>query len=606
MSIPIYQNTILLAPVSILKKMEALLKKFLWEGGKGNLHRIHLISWNKLKMPYKEGGMQVRDLANQNLAMGAKTLWNLIAGKDSWSSKALRRKYFQGDRLRCLDNPIPRKNGSPIYKLCLKALPLFQPHLHWIPGNGKKINLWKDAVMGEQPIGQNTGIQNIKEWAQNSNLNSLWDISSWEEDGSWKDWHMDNLPIQLYDEKKCLLSLLQGKTPSSKSRHDKRGWGQRSGSYSAKEGYKVFTSAPHVAPNPAAWTFIWHYPFVPKIDFFCWTTAHKSILTGENLKNRGMEGPSRCPLCCSDEETIDHLLLNCPFSKEIWAEVLLLNIEDLAIHQNITELFATWATSSPFGLHKKDLLKTIWMWAPKAICWKIWLERNSRIFRDERNSSFRIATKCKALLGEFSETKSQLKNSRDLDPQEKRWLSQFRHSEPISIAPIPKTANWEIHLEENDFLMWRSTLSDHSLFFDGASKGNPGQAGGGGVLLSTENSVLASYAWGLGSTTNNMAEALALWQGLKQAQEMNVHSLAVFGDSKIIIQALRTKKLPPNFFLSAIIKKIRLLAAKFTTISFFHILRGLNAQADKEANKAAGMDMKTLMVNGRDSICFFP
>ena len=87
---------------------------------------------------------------------------------------------------------------------------------------------------------------------------------------------------------------------------------------------------------------------------------------------------------------------------------------------------------------------------------------------------------------------------------------------------------------------------------------------------------------------------------------MNVHSLAVFGDSKIIIQALRTKKLPPNIFLTAIIKKIRLLAAKFTTISFFHILRGLNAQADKEANKAAVMDMKTLTVNGRDSICFFP
>ena len=71
MSIPIYQNSILLAPVSILKKMETLIKKFLWEGGKGNLHRIHLVSWNKIKLPYKEGGLQVRDLANQNLAMGA-------------------------------------------------------------------------------------------------------------------------------------------------------------------------------------------------------------------------------------------------------------------------------------------------------------------------------------------------------------------------------------------------------------------------------------------------------------------------------------------------------------------------------------------------------
>ena len=141
---------------------------------------------------------------------------------------------------------------------------------------------------------------------------------------------------------------------------------------------------------------------MPKIDLFCWTAAHKSILTGDNLKIRGMEGPSRCPLCCSEEETMDHLLINCPYSQEIWSEVLLLNLEDLVVPLNILDLFATWASSSPFDLHKKDLLKLIWIWAPKAIYWKIWLERNSRTFRDEKKSSIKIATKCKALLGELS------------------------------------------------------------------------------------------------------------------------------------------------------------------------------------------------------------
>ena len=276
-------------------------------------------------------------------------------------------------------NPIPHKKGSPIYKLCLKALPLFQPNLYWIPGNRKKINLWEDAIMGDQPLGQNPGIKNIMDWAQNNNLNTLWDISRWEEDGDgiWKDWHIDNLPNWINDEKDCLMQLLQGKTPSAKNSLDKRWWDQHSGSDSATEGYKVFLSSPHAAPNPASWNFIWNYPFVPKIDFFCWTATHKSILTVENLKNRGMEGPSRCPLCCSEEETMNRLLITCPFSQEIWSEVLLLNLEDLAIPQNIPNLFASWATSSPFDLHKKDLLKSIWIWAPKAIYWKLWLERNS-------------------------------------------------------------------------------------------------------------------------------------------------------------------------------------------------------------------------------------
>ena len=157
MSIPIFQNSIPLAPASILKQMESLIRKFLWEGGKGNHHRIHLVSWNKIQMPYKEGGLQFRDLAKQNLAMGAKILWNLVSGRESWSKKFLRKKYFPGERLRCLDSPTPCKKGSPIYKLCLKVLHLFQVNLHWIPGNGKKIKLWEDSIMGDQPLGQNSG-----------------------------------------------------------------------------------------------------------------------------------------------------------------------------------------------------------------------------------------------------------------------------------------------------------------------------------------------------------------------------------------------------------------------------------------------------------------
>ena len=167
-------------------------------------------------------------------------------------------------------------------------------------------------------------------------------------------------------------------------------------------------------------------------------------------------------------------------------------------------------------------------------------------------------------------------------------------------------ANWEIRLEENDFLMWRSKLKKSTLFFDGASKGNPGLEGGGGVLLSDENSILATYAWGLGSMSNNKVEALELWQGLKQAQERNLDWLVVFEDSKLIIQALRSKKFPTNIFLISIIKKILLLAAKFKEISFFHILHGLNDQADLEANKVATLDRNILVVNGRDSLCIIP
>ena len=43
-SMPIYHSSILFAPGLVIRKMEGLLKKFIWEGGKGNEKKLHLIS----------------------------------------------------------------------------------------------------------------------------------------------------------------------------------------------------------------------------------------------------------------------------------------------------------------------------------------------------------------------------------------------------------------------------------------------------------------------------------------------------------------------------------------------------------------------------------
>ena len=47
-SMAIYQSSILLAPNAVIQKIEGLLKKFIWEGGKGNEKKIHLIKWDKI------------------------------------------------------------------------------------------------------------------------------------------------------------------------------------------------------------------------------------------------------------------------------------------------------------------------------------------------------------------------------------------------------------------------------------------------------------------------------------------------------------------------------------------------------------------------------
>lgn len=149
-------------------------------------------------------------------------------------------------------------------------------------------------------------------------------------------------------------------------------------------------------------------------------------------------------------------------------------------------------------------------------------------------------------------------------------------------------------------------MADHSLFFDGASKGNPGATDGGGVLLNPAGSITLSFSLGLGQNSNNRAEALALWQGLKLALSKNIRKLVVFGDSRIIVQAMNTKRSPSQVHLAHLFKKINLLASKFQKIRFFHILRDLKALVDLEANNGSLLVRSLLSLDGTVSFCNIP
>ena len=151
----------------------------------------------------------------------------------------------------------------------------------------------------------------------------------------------------------------------------------------------------------------------------------------------------------------------------------------------------------------------------------------------------------------------------------------------------PQKLNWEIRLDEQEFIKWNSTLDEWCLFFDGASKGNPGQAGGGSIIIDPSGKLYLSYAWGLGHASNNQAEYLALWQGLNQARKLNIQKLTIFGDSRMIVKALHTKKMPTDISLAHTYRKVLLLLKHFRNYKAYHVLSTLKNLADAEANRGS-------------------
>jgi exonuclease III len=120
-TLPIYQCSVLLAPKTISNKLDAMMRRFLWEGGKNCARKLHLINWATIKKPTLEGGLNIRDVAVHNLAMGGKLLWRMITGKRTWSKQILRKKYFRGDRDRCLERPL-KATKDPQFSIFVSEL----------------------------------------------------------------------------------------------------------------------------------------------------------------------------------------------------------------------------------------------------------------------------------------------------------------------------------------------------------------------------------------------------------------------------------------------------------------------------------------------------
>ena len=132
-----------------------------------------------------------------------------------------------------------------------------------------------------------------------------------------------------------------------------------------------------------------------------------------------------------------------------------------------------------------------------------------------------------------------------ISPTEETWLFSFSLELPktIDITNL-KLEFWEIHMEKLDFIKWVRTYHRHILFFDGASKWNPVEVGGGWILFYPKDLLEFTYSWGIGEDTNNTAKALALWQCLFQMLVHDINDAIVFGDSRLITQDLVTKSLP--------------------------------------------------------------
>ncbi len=124
------------------------------------------------------------------------------------------------------------------------------------------------------------------------------------------------------------------------------------------------------------------------------------------------------------------------------------------------------------------------------------------------------------------------------------------------------------------------------IYTDGGARGNPGPAGIGAVLYNEQRQIVAEISQYLGRTTNNQAEYRAVIVATKKALNLGAKELEFFLDSELVVKQLKREYRVKNKDLAPLFLELHNLSVNFKSISYTHIPREQNKEADRLANKA--------------------
>ena len=144
-----------------------------------------------------------------------------------------------------------------------------------------------------------------------------------------------------------------------------------SGSYSSKSAYLAFfVGTSRFSP----WRRIWKSWAPLRCKFFIWLVLHNRCWTADRLAKRGLPHSEVCPFCDQAEETINHLLVGCVFSRQVWASIFqLLGLMQLVPDPSVSRFSGWW----------RKVIKAV----PKEVrrglnsliilvAWEVWKHRN--------------------------------------------------------------------------------------------------------------------------------------------------------------------------------------------------------------------------------------
>ncbi|OMO55834.1 hypothetical protein COLO4_35856 [Corchorus olitorius] len=276
---------------------------------------------------------------------------------------------------------------------------------------------------------------------------------------------------------------------------DKLIWpADRNGEYTVKIGYivgkslesKIVQKSPsssHIVAD-TTWRKIWSMKVPKKIRNFFWRVCSNSIPTNHLLWRRKLKRTPYCPFCDSSNETPEHMLLLCPWTKCVWFGI------DLGYRFNreaITTVYEWYGNivSDKCSKSEKDSINIMIGYT----CWNLWKERCRAVFEHSEPNPNRILEQIRRGVAESMEILKVEKAVNNIQQRGQKWE--------------PPEEGWL------------------KLNCDGAFKDGTEDCGIGAVIRDADAKVIAGLNKSVNTNSSIMAEALAVREGLELAEYEN-------------------------------------------------------------------------------------
>ncbi|CAN1818738.1 Putative ribonuclease H protein At1g65750 [Linum perenne] len=342
-------------PSHICEKIDQKIRNFVW-GSSDNCRKLHLVSWDTICKPKDRGGLGLRKTKELNLAYMMKLAFLFFKSPNDLWVQVLQNKYFREG----VNGWVPKNNSqiSPLWRAIKRATPSMEQGLRMGLRDGVSTNFWQnrwtdfgerliDSVLGDhsaidtdQPVSafvSNTGVWN-------------WSLFS----------HLLTPGARLQ---------VAGMSPLvSGAGEDQITWGLEGDvRFRIRSAYSLVAEDVK-EPREGFWKIIWRWKGPQRIRQFLWLVAHHRLLTNGVHRRRHLTEIGACQVCPEQEETVLHVLRDCPLASATW-ELLAFPSDNLAFFQTpllpwIEDFIRRPELSLLFGV----------------TCWFLWRYRNDRVF----------------------------------------------------------------------------------------------------------------------------------------------------------------------------------------------------------------------------------